>query len=116
MIRIAISQAAFEAIARTLPLGSVGFENAVDERGRRYVWLAPAVVELSAASTFEELGWLAMYRVQPTCGHGARGRTQGARQICPRKRRAAGSRVLWANLMSACYGPGFRRTPAWLSA
>jgi hypothetical protein len=26
MIRIAITQAAFEAIARTLPLGSVGYE------------------------------------------------------------------------------------------
>ena len=31
MIRIAISQAAFGAIARSLPLGSVSFENAVDE-------------------------------------------------------------------------------------
>jgi hypothetical protein len=28
MIRIAISQAAFDAIAGTLPLGSVGYENA----------------------------------------------------------------------------------------
>jgi hypothetical protein len=27
MVRIAITQAAFEAIAKTLPLGSVGFEN-----------------------------------------------------------------------------------------
>ena len=35
MIRIAIGQAAFEAIARTLPLGSVGFENATNERGER---------------------------------------------------------------------------------
>ena len=33
MIRIAISQAAFEAIAATLPLGSVSYENATDERG-----------------------------------------------------------------------------------
>jgi hypothetical protein len=31
MVRIAISQAAFEAIAATLPLGSVSFENATDE-------------------------------------------------------------------------------------
>jgi len=29
MIRIAISQAAFEAIARTLPLGTVSFENKI---------------------------------------------------------------------------------------
>jgi hypothetical protein len=39
MIRIAISQVAFDAIARTLPLGSVAFENAVDERGERLIWL-----------------------------------------------------------------------------
>ena len=29
MVRIAISQAAFEAIARTLPLGGVAFENKI---------------------------------------------------------------------------------------
>jgi hypothetical protein len=45
MIRIAISQAAFEAIARTLPLGSVGFENATNERGEIYVWLAPTTID-----------------------------------------------------------------------
>jgi hypothetical protein len=39
MIRIAISQAAFEAISRTLPLGSVSYENVVDERGQRLIWL-----------------------------------------------------------------------------
>jgi hypothetical protein len=33
MIRIAISQAAFDAIARTLALGSVGYENETNERG-----------------------------------------------------------------------------------
>ena len=33
MIRIAITEAAFEAIAATLPLGSVGYENHVNERG-----------------------------------------------------------------------------------
>jgi len=45
MIRIAITQAAFEAIAATLPLGSVGYENQTDKRGERYVWLAPNVVD-----------------------------------------------------------------------
>jgi hypothetical protein len=35
MIRIAISQAAFEAIVRTLPFGSMSFENKIDERGDR---------------------------------------------------------------------------------
>jgi hypothetical protein len=45
MIRIAISQAAFEAIARTLPFGSVGFENKIDENGDRLIWLEPRVVD-----------------------------------------------------------------------
>ena len=44
MIRIAISPEAFDAIAATLVLGSVGFENAVNERGERLIWLAPNVV------------------------------------------------------------------------
>jgi hypothetical protein len=44
MIRIAISQATFEAIARTLALGSVGFENKTDEPGQRLIWLDRAVV------------------------------------------------------------------------
>jgi hypothetical protein len=48
MIRIAITQAAFEAIARTLPLGSISFENKIDEdsfenktdqHGQRLIWL-----------------------------------------------------------------------------
>jgi hypothetical protein len=33
MVRIAISQGAFEAVAKTLPLGSVGYENKVNQRG-----------------------------------------------------------------------------------
>lgn len=45
MIKIGISEAAFEAIASTLPLGSVGYENEVNEKGERYVWLAPNVVD-----------------------------------------------------------------------
>ena len=44
MIRIAISEAAFDAIAATLPLGSVGYENATNERGERLIWLDHAVV------------------------------------------------------------------------
>jgi hypothetical protein len=39
MIRIAISVEAFEAIARTLPLGSVGYEAEPNERGERTVSL-----------------------------------------------------------------------------
>ena len=45
MILIAISQAAFEAIARTLPLGGVAFENKIDEQGQRLIWLEPRVVD-----------------------------------------------------------------------
>ena len=45
MIRIAITEAAFEAIAQTLPLGSVGYENVVNERGERLIWLEPNVVD-----------------------------------------------------------------------
>jgi hypothetical protein len=37
MIRIAMSAEAFEAIARTLPFGSVGYENKTNEEGRRPV-------------------------------------------------------------------------------
>jgi hypothetical protein len=39
MIRIAITQAAFDAIAKTLPLGSVAYEPAVEEGDLRYIWL-----------------------------------------------------------------------------
>ena len=39
MIRIAITQTAFEATARTLPFGSVSFENKTNERGERLIWL-----------------------------------------------------------------------------
>jgi hypothetical protein len=44
VIRIAISAEAFEAIAATLPLGSVGYENKTNERGERLIWLDHAVV------------------------------------------------------------------------
>jgi hypothetical protein len=44
MVRIAISQAAFDAIAKTLP-GNVSFENKANAKGVRYVWLEPAVVD-----------------------------------------------------------------------
>jgi hypothetical protein len=44
MIRIAISPEAFEAIARTLSLGSMSFENNANDRGERLIWLQPNVV------------------------------------------------------------------------
>jgi hypothetical protein len=45
MVRIAITQAAFEAIARSLPLGNVSFENKTDEQGQRLIWLDRAMVD-----------------------------------------------------------------------
>ena len=43
MIRIAITPAAFDAIAATLPLGSVGYEREPDEKGERRIWVGAAV-------------------------------------------------------------------------
>jgi hypothetical protein len=48
VIRIAVSQTAFEALASMPALGSMNFENATNERGERYVWLAPDVVNRAA--------------------------------------------------------------------
>jgi hypothetical protein len=39
MVRIAITQAAYDAICATLPLGSVGYENEANEKGERLIWL-----------------------------------------------------------------------------
>jgi hypothetical protein len=41
--RIAISQAAFDAIISNLPLGSFGFE--AEAKGERQIWLNPAVID-----------------------------------------------------------------------
>jgi hypothetical protein len=45
VVRIAISQAAFDAISATLALGSVSFENKTNEQGQRLIWLEPNVVD-----------------------------------------------------------------------
>jgi hypothetical protein len=49
MTRILISQAAFEALASTLRLGSVEFENEINSAGERWIWLETAVVRRLAA-------------------------------------------------------------------
>jgi hypothetical protein len=41
LVRIAISQKAFDSIAATLPFGRVGYENEVDANGARLIWLPP---------------------------------------------------------------------------
>jgi hypothetical protein len=43
LVRIAISLEAFEAIARTIPLGSVGYEAEASERGQRLIRLEDAM-------------------------------------------------------------------------
>jgi hypothetical protein len=45
VVRIAISQAAFDAVTKTLPLGSVGFENKINDKGERLIWLDRSVVD-----------------------------------------------------------------------
>jgi hypothetical protein len=45
VIRIAISVEAFDAIARTMPLGSVGFERHPNTKDERTVWLEEVWVD-----------------------------------------------------------------------
>jgi hypothetical protein len=49
MIRIAISSAAFEAIAQTLPLGSAGVDPEANAKGERTVWLEEVWVDCLGA-------------------------------------------------------------------
>jgi FRG domain len=64
MIRIAITVEAFEAIARTLPLGRVGFETKVNADGSRTVWLDPRVLDKLGAMR----GPRARATATPFCG------------------------------------------------
>jgi hypothetical protein len=45
MIRISITATAFEAIAATLPFGSIGVERDPDDKGERMIWLEPRVLD-----------------------------------------------------------------------
>ncbi len=49
MIRIAITPAAFDAIAATLSLGSLGFELEVTAKGERAIWVTTAVADRLSA-------------------------------------------------------------------
>ena len=44
IIRIAITSAAFDAIAATLPLGSVTFEPQLGANGERFIWLEDRIL------------------------------------------------------------------------
>jgi hypothetical protein len=57
VIRIAISQAVFDAISATLALGSVGYENATNERGERYVWLGSRLCKNFRAFSHEPVSF-----------------------------------------------------------
>lgn len=45
IIRIAITAEAFEAIARTLALGTVAFETEFNEHGTRFVWAEVSIAD-----------------------------------------------------------------------
>jgi hypothetical protein len=45
MVQISISPATFAAIAETMPIGSIGFENARAPNGDRFIWLPRDVLE-----------------------------------------------------------------------
>jgi hypothetical protein len=44
VIRISFTSTAFDSIASTLPLGSIGFVSEAEAKGERLVWLPPTVV------------------------------------------------------------------------
>jgi hypothetical protein len=44
VIRISITVATFEAIAATLPFGSIGFEREPAGDGERQIWLEPHIL------------------------------------------------------------------------
>jgi hypothetical protein len=45
MLRIVISEAAFDAVAASLPFGNTGYENKIDEHGNRLIWLPRDVLD-----------------------------------------------------------------------
>ena len=92
LIRIAITPAAFEAIAATLPLGSVGFEARPNSKGERLIWLVVDRLELARnvfhfrRSPIRSIQVLAAYRHERDASPGRIG-PRGRRQVCwPRVR------------------------------
>jgi len=56
--RLALSLTAFEAIVQTLPLGSVGYEPALNAKGERLIWVEAAVADrLMAMRRTSSCGW-----------------------------------------------------------
>jgi len=65
MIRIAITEAAFEALASTLPLSSAGVEPQLNANGERLIWLEEAwinkldAIRMPGESYSDVILWLA---------------------------------------------------------
>jgi hypothetical protein len=49
MIRIAITAEAFEAVAATLPIGSVAFEPQTNAKGERLIWVEASALDRMTA-------------------------------------------------------------------
>ena len=87
MIRIAISQAALDAIAATLLLGSVKLEAKTNAKGERLIWLDVRVVD--KLSALRRPGATATVLKRPSIGRRrffARYDASGCPPTCPGRR------------------------------
>ncbi len=64
MIKIAITVEAFDALASTLPLGTVAYEKNLDAKGECHVWLQPMMVDRLRFLR----GGRELFRCYPTAG------------------------------------------------
>jgi hypothetical protein len=89
VIRISITLAAFGAIASTLPLGSVSFEQDLNAKGERFVWLAPNVVDRLTAmrERGESFSDVILRLVELEAGRGARSQSLASLRGRPSLRR-----------------------------
>jgi hypothetical protein len=93
MIRIAISQAAFDTIARTLPFGSVGYENQINETRRAPDLAGPR-------------------RRRPSEGHARAGLGLVRCHFAARRNGGRVRPIAWLGLMLAARQSHGRRAPA----
>jgi hypothetical protein len=74
MIGIVVTAEAFEAVAATLPFGSIGFERDPDANGGRQIWLEPHVLDRLKAmrrpgETYSDV-ILRLVEIDATCRRG----------------------------------------------
>ena len=82
MIRMAITVEAFQAIERTLPIGSVAVEPKVNEKGKREIWLEDGALNrlrLPRPSVGANVG--ESHRVERHYGSGAEGWSAASRNV-----------------------------------